>query len=157
MPGPPIHVIQVVYLVAADGTPIHEVGGSTVEARWFPRAELDSMPVVDLVEGRPRPQGRCSGLTQGRGHQAVDEAAVDLVLVVLHDLTDHPARGLGVAADAELGDGRPDQGFGRVLIELGSGATATGNPPPNPASGPSPRPRGPSSRYSARALSIFFE
>lgn len=48
-PGPSIHVIQVVYLVAAEGTPIHEVGGSTVEARWFPRADLDSLPLVELV------------------------------------------------------------------------------------------------------------
>jgi hypothetical protein len=42
-------VIQAVYLVAADGTPVHEVGGSTVEARWFSLAELDSLPVVDLA------------------------------------------------------------------------------------------------------------
>ena len=49
-PGPPIHVIQAVYLVTAAGTPIHEVGGSTVEARWVSRAEVDSMPVVDLVK-----------------------------------------------------------------------------------------------------------
>lgn len=49
-PGPPIQVIQAVYLVAADGDPVHEVGGSTVEARWFSIAELDSVPVLDLVK-----------------------------------------------------------------------------------------------------------
>lgn len=49
-PGPPLQVIQAVYLVAAQGQPVHEVGGSTVEARWFPMAELDSVPVLDLVK-----------------------------------------------------------------------------------------------------------
>ncbi len=49
-PGPPIQVIQAVYLVAAQGDPVHEVGGSTVEAKWFPMAELDSVPVLDLVK-----------------------------------------------------------------------------------------------------------
>ena len=49
-PGPPIQVIQAVYLVAAQGDPVHEVGGSTVEARWFPMAELDSVPALDLVK-----------------------------------------------------------------------------------------------------------
>ena len=49
-PGPPIQVIQAVYLVTAQGDPVHEVGGSTVEARWFPMAELDSVPVLDLVK-----------------------------------------------------------------------------------------------------------
>jgi len=49
-PGPPIHVIQAVYLVAAHGDLVHEVGGSTVEARWFPLTEIKSVPVVDLVK-----------------------------------------------------------------------------------------------------------
>ena len=49
-PGPPIQVIQAVYLVAAQGDPVHEVAGSTVEARWFPMAELDFVPVLDLVK-----------------------------------------------------------------------------------------------------------
>jgi len=49
-PGPPIQVIQAVYLVTAQGDPVHEVGGSTVEARWFPIAEVDSVPVLDLVK-----------------------------------------------------------------------------------------------------------
>ena len=43
-------MIQAVYLVAAEGTPVHEVGGSTVEARWFPLGGLDSVPVLDLVK-----------------------------------------------------------------------------------------------------------
>jgi hypothetical protein len=43
-------VIQAVYLVAAEGNPVNEVGGSTVEAKWFPLAEVDSVPVVDLVK-----------------------------------------------------------------------------------------------------------
>jgi 8-oxo-dGTP diphosphatase len=49
-PGPAIQVIQAVYLVAAEGNPVDEVGGSTVEAKWFPLAEVDSVPVVDLVK-----------------------------------------------------------------------------------------------------------
>ncbi|HKY47583.1 MAG TPA: NUDIX domain-containing protein [Acidimicrobiia bacterium] len=49
-PGPAIQVIQAVYLVAAAGDLVHEVGGSTVEAKWFSLAELDSVPVVDLVK-----------------------------------------------------------------------------------------------------------
>ncbi|HUP18217.1 MAG TPA: NUDIX domain-containing protein [Acidimicrobiia bacterium] len=49
-PGPAIQVIQAIYLVAAAGNPVHEVGGSTVEARWLPLAEFDSVPVVDLVK-----------------------------------------------------------------------------------------------------------
>jgi 8-oxo-dGTP diphosphatase len=48
-PGPPIQVIQAVYLVAAAGNPVHEAGGSTVEAKWFSLAELDSVPILDLV------------------------------------------------------------------------------------------------------------
>jgi 8-oxo-dGTP diphosphatase len=48
-PGPSIHVIQAIYLVAAAGNPVHEVGGSTVEARWFPLTELGPVPVVELV------------------------------------------------------------------------------------------------------------
>ena len=50
LPGPPIHVLQVVYLVGADGVPTHEVDGSIVEARWFQMRELDSLPVVELVK-----------------------------------------------------------------------------------------------------------
>lgn len=49
-PGPPIQVIQTVYLVSTQGDPVHEVGGSTVEARWIPKAELESVPVLDLVK-----------------------------------------------------------------------------------------------------------
>ena len=49
-PGPPIQVLQVVYLVGADGVPTHEVDGSTVEARWFQMRELESLPVVELVK-----------------------------------------------------------------------------------------------------------
>ena len=49
-PGPAIQVIQAVYLVAAAGDPVHEVGGSTVEAKWFSLADLDTLPVVDLVK-----------------------------------------------------------------------------------------------------------
>ena len=50
IPGPAIQVIQAVYLVAAAGNPVHEVGGSTVEAKWFSLAELESVPVVHLVK-----------------------------------------------------------------------------------------------------------
>jgi 8-oxo-dGTP diphosphatase len=49
-PGPALQVIQAVYLVAAEGSPVHEVGGSTVEAKWFPLAELNSVPILDLVK-----------------------------------------------------------------------------------------------------------
>lgn len=49
-PGPALQVIQAVYLVAAEGNPVHEVGGSTVEAKWFPLAELNSVPILDLVK-----------------------------------------------------------------------------------------------------------
>jgi 8-oxo-dGTP diphosphatase len=49
-PGPALQVIQAVYLVAAEGNPVHEVGGSTVEAKWFPLAELDSVPILNLVK-----------------------------------------------------------------------------------------------------------
>ena len=48
-PGPPIQVIQIIYPVVANGVPVNEVGGSTSEARWFLLAELDSLPIVDLV------------------------------------------------------------------------------------------------------------
>ena len=50
VPGPPIQVIQVIYPVVAVGVPVNEVGGSTSEARWFSLAELDSLPIVDLVK-----------------------------------------------------------------------------------------------------------
>jgi len=49
-PGPPIQIIQAVYLVTAVGTPVHEVAGSTVEAKWISLAELDSLPILDLVK-----------------------------------------------------------------------------------------------------------
>ena len=48
--GPPIQVIQVIYLVTARGIPTHEVGGSTDEARWFQTGELESVPLVRLVK-----------------------------------------------------------------------------------------------------------
>ena len=49
-PGPALQVIQMIYLVEAQGNPVHELGGSTVEAKWFPLAELDSVPMLDLVK-----------------------------------------------------------------------------------------------------------
>ncbi|MGQ0849571.1 MAG: NUDIX hydrolase [Actinomycetota bacterium] len=47
--GPAIQVIQIVYLVDADGDPTHEIGGSTVEARWWPLHQLEMVPLVELV------------------------------------------------------------------------------------------------------------
>ena len=49
-PGPALQVIQAIYLVAAEGSPVHEFDGSTVEAKWFPLAELVSVPILDLVK-----------------------------------------------------------------------------------------------------------
>lgn len=49
-PGPAIQVIQAVYLVTAAGNPVNEASGSTAEARWFSLAELDSVPILDLVK-----------------------------------------------------------------------------------------------------------
>ncbi|MEA2621418.1 MAG: 8-oxo-dGTP diphosphatase [Chloroflexota bacterium] len=49
----PLHAIRIVYDVDVDldtGELRHEVGGSTDQARWFSRAEIDGLPVVDLVE-----------------------------------------------------------------------------------------------------------
>jgi 8-oxo-dGTP diphosphatase len=47
--GRPIHNLQIVFAVRAEGEPRPEVGGSTVDARWIPLAELDGMVVVPLV------------------------------------------------------------------------------------------------------------
>lgn len=47
--GSDLHVIQFVYLVTAAGEPVHELDGSTVEARWWPLAQLHQAPMVELV------------------------------------------------------------------------------------------------------------
>jgi 8-oxo-dGTP diphosphatase len=45
-----IQVVQVVYRVAASGSPVNEINGSTVEARWWPVGSLATLPLVELVE-----------------------------------------------------------------------------------------------------------
>jgi 8-oxo-dGTP diphosphatase len=47
--GPDLHVIQLIYLVSAEGDPVHELDGSTVEARWWPLNQLRLAPLVELV------------------------------------------------------------------------------------------------------------
>lgn len=48
--GPDLHVIQVFYLVSANGEPVHELDGTTVEARWWPLSQVRLAPLVELVE-----------------------------------------------------------------------------------------------------------
>ena len=45
-----IHVVQMVYRVEAAGTPVNEIDGSIVEARWWPIGQLATLPLVELVE-----------------------------------------------------------------------------------------------------------
>ena len=45
----PIHNLQIVFAVRADGEPRPEVGGSTVDARWMALNDIDAAPVVPLV------------------------------------------------------------------------------------------------------------
>lgn len=49
-PGPDLHVLQLIYLVSAKGEPVHELDGSTVEARWWPLSQVRLAPLVELVE-----------------------------------------------------------------------------------------------------------
>jgi 8-oxo-dGTP diphosphatase len=50
-PGDDFHAIQVIYRVRVTGGTLRdEVDGSTDAAAWFTRAELEKLPVVDLVE-----------------------------------------------------------------------------------------------------------
>lgn len=49
-PGPDMHVVQFVYRVEVEGEPSNEIDGSTDEARWWPLSELESVPLVELVE-----------------------------------------------------------------------------------------------------------
>lgn len=50
MPHPNLQSIQVVYSVTATGVPrVIETEGSTVATAWIPLADLDQLPVVDLV------------------------------------------------------------------------------------------------------------
>lgn len=48
---PDLHVIQMIFEVEARGEPeVMEIGGSTVDARWVPMAELASLRTVGLVD-----------------------------------------------------------------------------------------------------------
>jgi len=50
-PGDDFHAIQVIYRVRVTGGTLRdEVDGSTDAAAWFTRAEVERLPVVDLVE-----------------------------------------------------------------------------------------------------------
>ncbi|MGI8515752.1 MAG: NUDIX hydrolase [Acidimicrobiia bacterium] len=44
-----IHVIQVVYRVTAGGTLIQELDGTTDQAQWWPLADIDRLPTVEVV------------------------------------------------------------------------------------------------------------
>jgi ADP-ribose pyrophosphatase YjhB (NUDIX family) len=49
-PATHFHAIQVVYRVRITGGTLRpEVGGTTDDVRWFARAELASLPTVELV------------------------------------------------------------------------------------------------------------
>lgn len=51
VPRPDLHVIQMIFDVEARGEPqVIEVGGSTVDVRWVPTAELSVLPTVELVD-----------------------------------------------------------------------------------------------------------
>ena len=51
LPRPDLHVIQMIFQVEARGEPrVIEVGGSTVDAGWFPTRVVPSMPTVSLVD-----------------------------------------------------------------------------------------------------------
>jgi hypothetical protein len=45
----PIHNLQIVFSTWAEGRPRPETDGSTIDARWVPLTELDTMVVVPLV------------------------------------------------------------------------------------------------------------
>ena len=45
-----LHVIQVVYRVAAGGTLVHELDGTTDQAQWWPLGDLDQIQRVELVD-----------------------------------------------------------------------------------------------------------
>lgn len=46
----PLHGLRVVFRVTCTGTPLDEVGGSTDRAAWVPMSELDTLPLVPLVD-----------------------------------------------------------------------------------------------------------
>lgn len=51
LPRPDLHVIQMIFEVEAEGDPqVIEVGGSTIDARWVPTTNLESLPTVSLVD-----------------------------------------------------------------------------------------------------------
>lgn len=51
LPRPDLQVIQMVFEVEARGEPqVIEVDGSTVDARWVPKAELTTLETVFLVD-----------------------------------------------------------------------------------------------------------
>lgn len=46
-----LHGIGIIYRVAVEADELrHETGGSTDRADWFSRAEMDALPLVDLVQ-----------------------------------------------------------------------------------------------------------
>lgn len=51
VPRPQLHVIQIIYRVAARGEPsVFEEDGSTVDVRWVPTRDLDDLTTVELVD-----------------------------------------------------------------------------------------------------------
>ncbi|MEM8925239.1 MAG: NUDIX hydrolase [Actinomycetota bacterium] len=45
-----VHAMRIVYRMDAAGTPqVTEIGGSTIDAAWLPLANIDDLPIVELV------------------------------------------------------------------------------------------------------------